>query len=248
MRLGERVALVTGGASGMGRAASIRIAREGADVVVADVNLEGANETAARVEAEGRRGLAIRTDVSDAHQVRVMVKKAVDHFGRIHILINNAGILEQASALEMSESQWRRSLGVMLDGVFFVAQAVGRHMVEEGISGSIVNTGSICSLIAIEGSASYCAAKAGVLVLTKVLALEWAKFGIRVNCILPGYVATPLIADADPSVRASWLSEVPMGRLGEPDEIAKMMVVLASDEASFVTGASLLVDGGRMVR
>jgi 3-oxoacyl-[acyl-carrier protein] reductase len=246
--LQDNVALVTGGASGIGRAVSILIAKEGADVVVADINPDGARETVALVEAEGRQGLAVRADVSDTQQVRNMVDAAVAAFGRIDILINNAGILEQVSALDMTESQWRRSLSVMLDGVFFVAQAVGRHMVESGNGGSIVNTGSLCSLIAIEGSASYCAAKAGVLMLSKVLALEWARHDIRVNCVLPGYVATPLIADADPGARASWLSEVPMGRFAGPEEIAEMMVMLASDHASYVTGASLLVDGGRMVR
>jgi gluconate 5-dehydrogenase len=248
MRLLDKTALVTGGASGIGKAACVLLAKEGANVVVVDLNLDGAEETVREVQVEGRQGLAIRADVARSEEVRAAVDKAVDKFGHIDILINNAGILEQEKALDLTEAQWRRSVGVMLDGVFLVAQAVGRHMVQRGIRGAIVNTGSICSLIAIEGSASYCVSKAGVYMLTKVLALEWAKYGIRVNCIFPGYIETPLIAGADAGLRASWLEEVPMGRFGRPEEIASMMVVLASDEASFVTGAGILVDGGRMVR
>ncbi len=250
MRLRDEVALVTGGASGIGRAACTFLAREGADVVVVDIDLEGAQKTVAEVEAEGRRGLAIKTDVSQVSDVQATVDRAVDEFGHIDVLINNAGILESINVLDLTEAQWRKSLGVLLDGVFFVAQAVGRHMVEKGIKGAIVNTASLSAFIAFEGSAAYCASKAGVHLLTKVMALEWARFGIRVNCVSPGYVDTAMVGEhlADPTTRAAWLSEVPLGRLAKPEDIAKMMVVLATDEAGYVTGANLFVDGGRMVR
>jgi NAD(P)-dependent dehydrogenase (short-subunit alcohol dehydrogenase family) len=250
MRLKDKTAIVTGGASGIGRAACILLARDGADVAVVDIDIEGAKETVAKVEAEGRRGLTIKTDVSNLSEVQAMVDRAVDEFGHIDVLINNAGTLKSVNILDLTEDQWRKSLGVLLDGAFFVAQAVGRHMVEEGIKGAIVNTASLCSFIAFEGSATYCVSKAGVHLLTKVMAIEWAKYGIRVNCISPGYVDTAMIKDyiADPATRAAWLSEIPLGRFAQPEDIAKMIVVLATDEASFVTGGNLFVDGGRMVR
>jgi NAD(P)-dependent dehydrogenase (short-subunit alcohol dehydrogenase family) len=247
MRLQGKVALVTGGASGIGRAASLLMAGEGAQVAIADLDLAGAEAAAAVIEARGHHALAIGADVSDPEQVRSMVERVVNQFGRIDVLVNNAGILIKASALEMTEDVWRRSMGVLLDGAFFVAQAVGRHMVEQGIQGSIVNTGSISGLVAMEGSTAYCVAKAGVQMLSRVLALEWAPYGIRVNCVLPGYVDTPMVAYADANLRKAWEREVPMGRFGQPEEIAKMMVVLASEDASFVTGAALPIDGGRLV-
>jgi NAD(P)-dependent dehydrogenase (short-subunit alcohol dehydrogenase family) len=251
MRLKDKTAIVTGGSSGIGQAACILLARDGADVaVIYNGNSKGAKETVSKVEAEGRQGLAIKTDVSKKSEIQTMVNRVVDEFGHIDVLINNAGILESIKILDLTEEQWRKSLGVMLDGVFFVAQAVGRHMVEKGINGVIVNTASLCSFIAFEGSATYCASKAGVHLLTKVMAIEWAKYGIRVNCISPGYVDTPMVKDymADPATRTAWLSEIPMGRFAQPEDIAKMMVVLATDEASYVTGTNLVVDGGRMVR
>jgi NAD(P)-dependent dehydrogenase (short-subunit alcohol dehydrogenase family) len=250
MRLKDKVALVTGGSSGMGRAASILLAREGADVIVADVNLEGAKETIALVEAEGRRGLAIKTDVSKRSEVQAMVDQAVEAFGHIDVLINNAGILESINVLDLTEAAWRKQVGVLLDGVLWVAQAVGGHMIEKGIKGAIVNTASLSVFIAFVGSAAYCAAKAGVAQLTKVMALEWAEHGIRVNAVSPGYVLTPMIFDQfkDPAKKEKWLAEIPIGRFAEPEDVAKVMVWLATDEASYVTGTNVVVDGGRMVR
>lgn len=247
MRLQDRVSLITGGSSGIGRAASLLMASEGAQVAIADLDIARAEATAAEIEAGGQKALAIAADVSNPEQVQAMVERVVRQFGRIDVLVNNAGILVKASALEMTEEQWRRSMGVLLDGAFFVAQAVGRHMVERGIRGSIVNTGSISGLVAMEGSTAYGVAKAGVQMLTKVLALEWAKYGIRVNCVLPGYVDTPMVAYAEPELRETWVREVPLGRFGRPEEIASMIVVLASEDASFVTGAALPIDGGRLV-
>lgn len=250
MRLRDKVAVVTGGASGIGRAACALLAREGADVLVVDLNMEGADQTVALVEAEGRRGVAIRTDVSSKSEVRMMVERSVEEFGNIDILVNNAGILSQASVLDMTEAHWNEMLGVLLDGVFFVLQAVGRQMVANGIRGAIVNTASICSFVAIEGSAAYCVAKAGVHMLTKVAALEWAKYGIRVNAIAPGYTDTPLNAPviADPKVLAKFQSEIPMGHFAQPQDIAEMIVVLASDAARYVHGTTVVVDGGALVR
>jgi NAD(P)-dependent dehydrogenase (short-subunit alcohol dehydrogenase family) len=250
MRLKNKAAIVTGGASGIGQAACILLARDGADVAVVDIDFGGAKGTVAKVEAEGRRGLAIKTDVSKLSEVQTMIDRAVDEFGHIDVLINNAGTLESVNVIDLTEAQWRKELGVLLDGPFFVAQAVGRHMIEKGIKGAIVNTASLSSFIAFEGSATYCASKAGVHLLTKVMAIEWAKHGIRVNCVSPGYVETAMIKDyiADPATRAAWQSEIPLGRFAKPEDIAKMMVVLATDEAGYVTGTNLFVDGGRMIR
>jgi NAD(P)-dependent dehydrogenase (short-subunit alcohol dehydrogenase family) len=197
--------------------------------------------------AKGQKALAVGADVSKLDQVQAMVDRVVGKWGSIDVLVNNAGILLKATALEITEAYWRKSMGVLLDGAFFVAQAVGRHMVERGIQGSIVNTGSISGRVAMEGSTAYCVAKAGVEMLTQMLALEWARYGIRVNCVLPGYVDTPLVAYAEPELREAWAQEVPLGRFGQPEEIAAMMVVLASKEASFVTGAALPIDGGRLI-
>ena len=250
MRLEDKVALVTGGSSGMGRAACILLAREGADVVMADVNMEGAKETIALVEAEGRHGLAIRTDVSKRSEVQEMVQQAVAEFGHIDVLLNNAGVLERVNALDVTEAAWRRTVGVVLDGAFWVAQAVAHHMVDKGIKGVIVNTASVASFLAYEGSAAYCASKAGVHLLTKVMALEWAQYGIRVNAVSPAYVKTPMLQDQleDPARRAKLLNETPIGYFAEPEDVAKVMVWLTTDEASYMTGANVLVDGGRTIR
>ena len=249
MRLKDRVALVTGGASGIGRAVSVLLAREGADVAVADLQVEGAKQTVALVKEEGRRGVALKVDVTKMHDVQMLVDGLAADFGHIDILINNAGILESAPVLDMTEAQWHRSISVMLDGAFFVAQAVARQMVEKKIRGSIVSTTSICSFVALRGSAAYCAAKAGLYLLTRVMALELAEYGIRVNCVSPGYVETPMVEKmvADPAIRERMLSEIPMGRFGQPEDIANMMMALTADEASWVTGANLFVDGGMMV-
>lgn len=250
MRLRDKVALVTGGSSGMGRAASVLLAREGADVVVADIDLEGAKQTIAQVEAEGRRGLAIKTDVSKRSDAQDMVQQAVAEFGHVDVLLNNAGVLKSVNILDLTEAEWRRQVGVLLDGVLWVGQAVGRHMIENGIKGAIINTASLAVFIAFVGSAAYCAAKGGVAQLTKVMAIEWAQYGIRVNAVSPGYVRTPMIFDQfnDPGKKEAWLAEIPMGRFAEPEDVAKVMVWLATDEASYMTGANVLVDGGRMVR
>jgi NAD(P)-dependent dehydrogenase (short-subunit alcohol dehydrogenase family) len=245
-RLVGRRALVTGGGRGLGRVIAQALAEAGADVAVAgrtpDVCQEAAREIAA---ATGRRALAFAADVTVAAEVERLVREVEDGLGAIDILVNNAGVNIRGAVEELLEPDWDAVLGTNLKAPFLCARAVGASMRARGW-GRVINLGSILSVVALPGRAPYASSKAGVLGLTRVLALEWAKSGVTVNAICPGPFATDMNRQllTDPVKYQAFVEKIPLGRWGELHEIAGVAVFLASDAASFVTGSALFVDGG----
>jgi NAD(P)-dependent dehydrogenase (short-subunit alcohol dehydrogenase family) len=231
-------ALVTGGARGIGRAIGAALRASGAELIVADIDAAAAAETAAALG-----GTALPLDVTDAREVEA----AAARLGALDILVNNAGIVQNAPATEVALEDWQRVIDINLTGVFTTARGFGRAMVAAG-RGSVVSISSICGEVPVwpQPQAAYNAAKAGVNLLTRSLAAEWAASGVRVNAVAPGYTATELTlaGRSRPEWYATWLDRTPLGRLAEPDEIASAVLFLASDAASYVTGTVLTVDGG----
>jgi NAD(P)-dependent dehydrogenase (short-subunit alcohol dehydrogenase family) len=249
--LNGKVALVTGGGSGIGRASGVALGREGAIVVLADVNAQGGAETARLIESAGGKALFLQADVSRSQDVEIMVARAVERFGRLDCAVNNAGIQGELNPTdECSEENWNRTIAVNLTGVWLCMKYEIARMREQR-SGSIVNVASNFGYVGSPGMPAYSAAKHGVLGLTKTAALEYAEYDIRVNAVCPGPVQTPLIDNmlsAQPDVAEQIMDTItqrlPAGRLGRPEEIAEAIVWLCSDLASFVTGMSMPVDGG----
>jgi 2-deoxy-D-gluconate 3-dehydrogenase len=248
MRVDGKVALVTGAGSGIGQASAIALAQAGADVAVTELpgKEDLARETTKQIEATGRRALAVSLDVTRLPMIGDAVDQIVRQFGKIDILVNNAGINIPRLALEVTEEDWDRVMDVDLKGVFFVAQAVGQKSMVPTGGGKIINIASQNGVIGYFYRAAYCASKAGVVNLTRVLALEWAKYRINVNAIGPTFVETPLTRPMfeNAEFKADVLSRIPLGRLGKPEDIAGAVVYLASPAADLVTGHTLLVDGG----
>ena len=247
MRLEGKVALITGAGSGMGRATSLLFAREGAKIAAADLNEAGAAETAAEITRNGGEAIAIRADVSTEADASEMVEATLRRFGSLGVLFNNAGIEgESAFVGKMTAEAFDRVIAINLRGVFLGMRFALPHMVEAG-GGSIINQASIAGMVAVRGGAAYCAAKAGVIAMTRVAALEYARYNIRVNCICPGGIETEMAKrirrGAEPDPKAVSRISV-LGRMGLPEEIANMALFLASNESSFATGAPFVVDGG----
>jgi len=240
-----KVALVTGAAGGIGRAAALAFARSGASVLVCDVAEAGGRETVALIEAAGRGKAAFqRCDVSKADDVRAMVAAAVEIFGHLDFAFNNAGI-NSIVADEYEDEVWARSIGVNLTGVMMCMREESEAMLKTG-GGAIVNTASMNGVVGNPAQPAYTAGKHGVIGLTRHGALRWASAGIRVNAVCPGVIDTAMTAQAaaDPQVRQMIEAMTPMGRMGQPEEIAEAVVWLCSDAASFITGVPLLIDGG----
>jgi NAD(P)-dependent dehydrogenase (short-subunit alcohol dehydrogenase family) len=248
--LDRKVALVTGGASGIGRATSLAMAREGARVAVADRTEESAAGTVALINAAGGQAIAIGGDVTRESDVAAMVARTVSAFGRIDCAFNNAGISGRAvgpagqRSHELSQEAFDTMLAVNVRGVFLCLKHEVTQMLAQGGGGAIVNTASIAGLIGLATSAHYVAAKHGVVGLTKSAAIEYAQDGIRVNCVNPGYITTPMTEDIVKTRIDEVMAKVPMNRMGVPGEIAEAVVWMCSDRASFMTGASQVVDGG----
>jgi len=246
-----RVALVTGAGSGIGRAAALAFAREGARVVVSDRDREGGEETARLVDRAGGRALAVPADVTAAAEVEALVGRALDAFGRLDCAFNNAGVEGRGvPAHEHTEQDWDRVLAANLRGAWLYLRAEVAAMLPRG-GGAIVNAASVLGLVAAPNAAAYCAAKHAVVGLTRAAALDYARSGIRVNAVCPGYIRTPMIdrvVARDPEAEGKMLMAEPIGRLGTPGEVAEAVVWLCSDAASFVTGHALAVDGGLVAR
>jgi len=239
-----RVSLITGAASGIGRAVALRFAAEGSDVFVFDLNDAGARETADAVRALGRRAESARVDVSDAAQVESGVADAEAAFGRVDVLVNNAGLTRDSTIAKMVETDWDLVLDVHLKGTFLCTRAVGARMRTAG-RGAIVNLSSISAKFGNFGQANYASAKAGIVALTKVTAREYARYGVRANAIQPGIIDTPMTRVLGDEVLAKRAQDTPLGRIGRPEEVANVALFLASDLASFVTGVVIEVTGGR---
>ena len=247
--LGGKVALVTGGSSGIGRAAALAFAREGAKVVVADIQVEGGEETVGMVRGSGGEALFVKADVSKGGEVEALIAKAVGTYGRLDCAFNNAGVeAEQGLVLlcDYPEEEFDRLIGINLKGVWLCMKYEIPQMVKQG-GGAIVNTASIAGLVGCGLSAAYVASKHGVVGLTKTAALDYARAGVRVNAVCPGVTRTPMVdalVGGDAEMEAQIVELHPIGRLASPEEIAEVAVWLCSDEASFVTGHAMPVDGG----
>jgi len=246
--LSGKVAVVTGSGRGLGRAIALGLAEAGADVVTCSRTLSEAEDAAHEVERTGRRTLALRTDTSDRASLEQLVETTVRELGHLDVLVNNAGIDIIVAAEEVTDEQWDQILGINLKGYFIASQLAGRQMLAQGTGGSIVNNSSIASLVGIHGLTAYSAAKGGVNQLTRVMAVEWAPHGVRVNAFAPGYFENVMRGAVAEHGREEKQQQVitftPMGRRGRPEELVGPVVFLASDASSYVTGAVLYVDGG----
>ncbi len=247
-RLDGKVALITGAASGMGKVAATLFAREGANVVVADVTDDAGTATVAEIEATGGRAIYVHADVSKAADADAMIAAATNRFGGLQVLYNNAGIFpaDDGSVTETTEATWDRVMAINLKGVFFGCKYGVPAMLASG-GGSIINVASFVALVgAATPQIAYTASKGGVLAMTREIAVEFARRGIRANALCPGPIETPLLQEllADPARRERRLVHIPLGRFGQAEEIANAALFLASDESSFITGSTFVVDGG----
>jgi glucose 1-dehydrogenase len=249
MRLNNKVAIVTGASSGIGQAIAVAFAREGAAVVVDYVgDASAAAETMRALDAMGAKSLAVAGDVSRPEDVRSLVQRAVTAFGRLDIIVNNAGIEKKCAFVDYALEDWQKIVAVNLTGTFLCAQAAARQMITQGDGGRIINISSIHEDIAFPLNAAYAATKGGIRMLMRTASVELAPHGITVNNIGPGAIYTPIDKDvqSDPKLEAQLMAEIPMARWGKPEEVAQLAVYLASEDAAYVTGSTHFIDGGMM--
>lgn len=256
MEFENKIVIITGAAQGIGKAIALAFSREGKTLVLADANCRGVEDLGAEISKQGTRVLALHVDVSVPNQVKEMVDKTIEKFGKIDILVNNAGILRAAPFLETTEEDWDLTLAVNLKGVFLCSQAVAQRMVARR-SGRIINVASNAGKVPRTNNAAYCASKAGIILLTKVMALELAQYGITANALCPGATETELLLKTQSGSLTQGLegiikgslenfrAGIPMGRLAKPEEQASMVLYLASDAAMHITGQTFIVDGGQ---
>ncbi len=246
MRLKDKVALVTGGARGIGQAIAMTFAREGADIVVADVNLEVAQQTASDIEGLGRRAMALAMDVTNYEAVEEGINKILDKMGKVDILVNNAGITKDNLLLRMSPADWDAVINVNLKGTFNCIKAVTRPMVKQR-SGRIISIASIIGLMGNPGQANYAASKAGIIALTKTVAKELASRNINANAVAPGFIQTAMTAKLPEDIKKKMQEAIPLGTLGTPEDVANVCLFLASEESRYITGQTITVDGGMVM-
>jgi len=242
----DKVAVVTGGAQGIGKAAILKYAQEGAAVAIWDMNEIKGNELAEELKAKEVKALFVQVDVTKTESVEAAVKQTIEVLGGIDILVNNAGITKDASLMKMTPEQWQAVINVNLTGVFNATKAVAPHMVEKK-SGKIINTSSIVGLYGNFGQTNYVATKSALIGMTKVWARELGRKGINVNAVAPGFIATDMVDAMPEAVLTGFKEKTPLGRLGKPEDIANAYLFLASDEASFINGTVLSVDGGLVI-
>jgi 3-oxoacyl-[acyl-carrier protein] reductase len=246
MRLKDKVAVVTGAGRGIGRAIALQLAREGAHLACWDVDAESAAQTAGMVEAMGGRALSSRVDVTELEGVSAAAEDVLAQFSRIDILINNAGITRDNLLIRMTPQEWDQVLAVNLKGAFHCAKAMVRQMMKQR-SGRIVNIASVVGLMGNPGQANYCASKAGIIGFTKAVAKEVASRGITVNAVAPGFIETEMTRKLSDSGKEAFLQAIPLGRLGQPEDVAQVVSFLASDDAGYLTGQVINVDGGMLM-
>jgi meso-butanediol dehydrogenase / (S,S)-butanediol dehydrogenase / diacetyl reductase len=248
-RLEGKVALITGGGTGIGRAIALAFAREGAKLAVAGRRKEKLNETIREMEKQGGQGLAIVCDVAKAKDAAHAVRETVKNFGRLNVLVNNAGVLHASTIEGIAEEDWDRLMTINLKGPFLMCRAALPEFRKAG-GGAIINVGSVLGLVAMKDRAAYCASKGGVTLLTKAIALDHAHENVRSNCICPSIVETELVqglfaaSEEGKALRKARIGQIPIGRMGRPEDVAELAVFLASDESSWLTGAAIPLDGG----
>ncbi len=242
-RLQDKVAIVTGSGRGIGREAALLFAREGAKVVVSDIDSALGEQTATEIRRAGGTAIFVRADVSQRADAQLLADTSAKEFGRIDILVNNAGILRDATLLKMTEEQFDQVIAVNLKGVFNCTQAVAPIMIQQG-KGKIINVSSVVALYGNFGQTNYVAAKAGVIGMTKVWARELGRKGICVNAVCPGFIGTEMIKSVPENILEEMKKKIPLGRFGEPREVAQLFLFLASDEANYINGAVISIDGG----
>lgn len=246
LRLQNRVGIVTGGARGIGKAIASEFLKEGAKVIILDILEDELRKTSEELSKYGEV-LPLKVDVTKKDEVAKAIEEAFRRFGKVNILVNNAGIAIQRAAIDMELSEWQRVIDINLTGVFICSQAFAKRLIKDGVGGVIINISSMLGKTGLELRSAYCASKAGVIGLTKSLAVEWGKYGIRVVAVAPGYIATQRVIEL---VRKGVVNEAeynrrtPLSRMGTPEEVAKLVTFLASDDASYINGDAILIDGG----
>jgi 3-oxoacyl-[acyl-carrier protein] reductase len=246
MKLKGQVALITGGARGIGRAIALLFAKEGADIAVADVNLEETQKTVQDIEVLGRKALALQMDVTDYTKVEEGLNKILDKLGKVDILVNNAGITKDNLFLRMSQPEWDAVLNVNLKGAFNCIKAVAKPMLKQG-RGRIINIASIIGIIGNPGQANYSASKAGLIALTKTAAKEFASRNINVNAVAPGFIQTEMTARLPDELKDKMKETIPLNRFGSPEDVAATCLFLASGDSNYITGQTVIVDGGMVM-
>ena len=243
MRVKDKVTIITGSGSGIGRETAILFAQEGSKVVVADVNEKAGNEVVETIKNAGGEAFFAMLDVSNRPQTKQVVKDTIEKYGKVDVLINNAGIIQDSLVVKMTEEQWDRVISINLKGPFNCIQAVVEHMINQG-SGVILNISSIVALYGNVGQANYVATKSGLIGITKTLAKELGKKGIRVNAVAPGFIVTPMTQGMPEKILEMMTEKTPLKRLGKPLDIANALLFLASEDANYINGVVLSVDGG----
>lgn len=246
MRLIGKVALITGGARGIGQAIAMTFAKEGADIVVADVNLEIAQKTASEIEVLGRKAMALEMDVTSYEKVEEGINKILDKMGKVDILVNNAGITKDNLLLRMSPADWDAVINVNLKGTFNCIKAVTRPMIKQR-SGKIISIASIIGLMGNPGQANYAASKAGIIALTKTVAKELASRNINANAVAPGFIQTEMTARLPEDIKKKMMEAIPLAKLGTPQDVANVCLFLASGESNYITGQTITIDGGMVM-
>lgn len=246
--LKNKIAIVTGGGSGIGERVAAALAAYNVKVIIADINQKAADSVVSKIKAKGKDAIATKVDITNSTDVKKMVDFILKTYGRIDILFNNAGILIQGPAETLSLDDWNKVISVNLTGMFICAQVVGKVMIKQR-KGKIINTASISGTLGLPGNVAYAAAKHGVIGMTKVMAVEWGKYNVNVNCIGPGPTKTPMTAAvfSDQERYQSLVNKIPMGRPGEPEDLIGTVIYLASRASNYVTGQTIYIDGGRIV-